>query len=198
MAATEQGEREFTDDVAAALEELSNEKPSVSEQELADKLGLGDGSTEPDRLQEALDELAGVSVASLVGENTEKGRMWRHTGMTAEQTAHLVAVSRVEDRQRREREERAEVESEHGEDDLEALARARADEIEHDRGDDGEPPAPRAHGSARASAGGEPNRIEMPMAVASQLEPSTVADLVKVGIAQAADGDGGFEFVVRP
>jgi hypothetical protein len=189
-------DEEFVDAVSAKLAELSAEKPTVSEGEIAHALGLGDGSLAPDRLEEALDELGAASVAVLVGQNATNGRMWRHSGMDAEEARALLTQQAEAERREAARAEEL----------VEEEARERAEEIMREReaeegepGDDeaGDVPDAPARRDSITTTGGM-QRVELPMTVVGALSREAVAEIVQVGVdAAKADGEG-FEFVVTP
>lgn len=176
---------EFAEQVAEKLGELTGEKPTVSEQELADALGLGDGSLEPDRLMDTLDTLATASVAVQVGSNAESGRMWRHSGLDDDEARRLLAAQHALDR--REAEAAARVEDDDRPDDDLPDASARHDDED----------APRRAPAAGPRAGVGKQRIELPMAVASTMSEDAIGALVAAGVKAADDANApGFEFVV--
>lgn len=182
---------EFTAQVAEKLGELSGEKPTVSEQELAEALELKD-EAKADALMEALDELASASVAVQVGISAESGRMWRHSGMTAEDAQAALDAERETARREAEREDEQ----------SELAAQERAAEIERERleaeadGDAELASEGRVIRPRRAAAASNTQRVELPMTVAGTLSPEAVAEIVKAGIAAAKDANAGFEFVV--
>lgn len=191
---TDVEESSFTTQVSERLSELSAEKPTVSQQEIADALGLGDGSLNPDLLEEALDELEQSSVAIKVGTHASKGTMWRHSGLSPEQAEAMLLAQRESDRREAARAAEDEDEKE--------LARERAEEIERDRelaaaeGDgERERPTPRTSGRIWTE-GTAAQRVELPMAIAGALQDDAIGAIVTAGIAAAREAGGGFEFVV--
>jgi hypothetical protein len=186
---------EFTQQVAAKLSELTAENPSVSEQGIADAmLAESDkGSIDSEQLREALNELQAASVAVLLGQNSEQGRIWRHSGMTEEDAQRLLAEQADADELPEDFEEQA------------AARAAEIEEAEREREQDaGEPEDDPALAELRRRDGrramppgdGSPQRVELPMAVAGALDEDAIGKLVTAGLAAAESAGVGFEFVV--
>jgi hypothetical protein len=182
----------FTAAVAEKLGELTGEKPLVGERELREALAPESGTFEVsgDELAEALDELAAASVAVQVGHNAEQGRMWRHSGMTAEEAQGAIDAERRQAAREAERDAEA--------DEAEALERAA--EIEREQGDGAEEQQPAAVSRARelpmSVVGALVERVELPMSVVGALSPEAVAEIVQAGVAAAKESGASFEFKV--
>jgi len=185
-------DEKFTAQVAETLGELSGEKPTVSEQEMAEALELKDEAS-ADALMEALNELASASVAVQVGISAESGRMWRHTGMTAEDAQAALDAERETARREAEREEEQ----------AELAAQERAAEIERERleaegaGDDPAELATEGRVITRRAPAASTQTVELPMSVAGSLSPEAVGEIVQAGITAAKEAGVGFEFVVK-